>query len=82
MSWFTGRPPASAHAHGALVLDVEQIHDAAVVVSRHGHAAAQVADDQVRLLIGLAQAAAAFRPMDFWFRAWNWLRRRKGAKPV
>ena len=43
------------HTHGALVLDVEHVHHPSVVVGRHGHAAAQMTDDKVDLLIGSAQ---------------------------
>lgn len=55
MSWFTGRPPGAIHAHGTLVLDVADIHHAAVLVGTHADAAAQVADDEVHVLILFAQ---------------------------
>ena len=46
---------APIQAHGALVLHVEHIHHPALFVSSHGHAAAQMTDHQVGLLVFLAQ---------------------------
>ena len=82
MSWFTGRPPARVHAHGTLVLDVADIHHAAVLMRAHADAAAQVADDEFTSSYFLPSFSAALRPTALWFRAWNWHRRRNSAKPV
>ena len=55
MSWFTGSPPAAVHTHGALVLDVADVDDAAVLVRADGDTAAEVADDEVHVLILLTE---------------------------
>ena len=51
---------ASVHTHAAVILDIEHIYYSAVLVSCNGNSAAKVYNDEIELIVWLAELLGCF----------------------